>query len=93
MHLSKFPAFIEDCAYEYAKTKMKNPKLARDDENVAKYIKDFRERIKKGDPGIKETVILSIVRMCECVCVCVCFCFCFCLSSPLCIYLSLYLFP
>ncbi|XP_029640840.1 cell surface glycoprotein 1-like [Octopus sinensis] len=61
MHISKFPLFIADCAYEYAKVKTKNTKLSREDESVEKYTNEFRELIKKGTPGVKEIKSPKIV--------------------------------
>ena len=46
--------FVCDLAYEFAKIKLKKPKLQKDDDCVKCYEQEFADRITKGKPILKE---------------------------------------
>ncbi|KAJ8319343.1 hypothetical protein KUTeg_004434 [Tegillarca granosa] len=45
--------FVCDLAFEFAKLKLKNAKLPKDDPSVKKYEREFADKITKGKPDIK----------------------------------------
>ncbi|XP_064599675.1 uncharacterized protein LOC135466202 [Liolophura sinensis] len=52
MAVSNFLPFIEECAFEYAKLKTKDTKLAKDNPAVGKYFMEFKKDIIRFSPNI-----------------------------------------